>query len=93
MFGSRSANRKPDRIFRWECQCRRPPLLLAEFDLSGRVMYSDPERYWQIEGRIVTNCPGCGKQHLLYLELRPDIRDGLPLPWSPPESGQSKTRP
>jgi len=77
----------PDAIYLWECPCRRPPIILARFDLSGSIAYSDPDRYWQIDGRIVTNCPGCGKQHLLHLDLRPDVRKELPHPWRDASSG------
>ncbi|HQY29959.1 MAG TPA: hypothetical protein PK691_01670 [Thermomicrobiales bacterium] len=70
-------------VYHWECSCRQPPVVLALFDLSGRVAIQNPERYWQIDGRIVTNCPGCGKQHLLHLTLRPEVAAELPLPWRP----------
>lgn len=84
----------PNSMYRWECPCRRPPIVLATFDLSGRIAYQDPERYWQIDGRIVTNCPGCGKQHLLHLELRRETREALPLPWRSTEhTGDAKSPP
>jgi len=57
--------------------------MLAVFDLSGRIAYAHPERYWQIDGRIVTNCPVCGKQHLLHLKLESAVEAALPLPWRP----------
>jgi hypothetical protein len=65
----------------WECPCRRPPVVLGRFDLSGRIAYPRDEHYWQIDGHIVTNCPKCGKQHLLHLTLAPEVLEDLPFPW------------
>lgn len=70
-------------LYQWSCTCRLPPLVLAVYDLRGRIRFDNPERYWQIDGRIATNCPGCGKQHLLHLPLQADVLASLPLPWQP----------
>ena len=67
--------------YQWTCSCRRPPLVLATYDLGGRVAFTDVDRYWQIDGRIATNCPACGKQHLLHLQLEPALVAALPHPW------------
>ena len=58
-------------IYRWECGCRRPPVLLAIFDLSGRIEIAEQDRYWQVDGRMATHCPMCGKEHLLQLTIDP----------------------
>jgi hypothetical protein len=68
-------------IYRWECGCRRPPVLLATFDLAGHVEIAQEDRYWQVDGRIATNCPMCGKQHLLQLRADPAVIASLPRPW------------
>jgi hypothetical protein len=44
-------------IYRWECGCRRPAVLLATFDLSGRIEIAQQDRYWQVNGRVATHCP------------------------------------
>jgi hypothetical protein len=76
-------NSKPLRppVYRWECSCRRPPVLLATFDLGGRIMIANPDRYWQVDGRAATSCPKCGKQHVLQLKLEPELLAALPRPW------------
>ena len=39
-------------IYRWECGCRQPAVLLATFDLAGHVEIAQEDRYWQVDGRI-----------------------------------------
>lgn len=68
-------------VHRWECTCRQPAVLLATFDLQGRIEISGQDRYWQVDGRIATNCPKCGKQHLLGLAIDPAVLADLPKPW------------
>jgi hypothetical protein len=68
-------------LYRWECPCRRPPVLLATFDLRGRIQIANEDRYWQADGRIATNCPKCGKQHLLQARIDPGVIAALPRPW------------
>ena len=53
-------------IYRWECGCRRPPILLATFDLSGRIEIAQQDRYWQVNGQ---------RGHPLS-----DVRQGAPAP-------------
>ena len=68
-------------LYRWECSCRRPPVELATYDLTGRITIGPHDRYWQINSRIATNCPKCGKQHVLELAIDPALVATLPLPW------------
>jgi hypothetical protein len=67
----------------WTCTCRIPPLVLATFDLNGNIHLEHKDRYWKVNDRITTNCPGCGKQHRLELMLRPEILENLPEAWKP----------
>jgi hypothetical protein len=59
------------------------------FDLQGRIEISGLDRYWQVDGRIATNCPMCGKQHLLGIAIDPDFLADLPKPWR--EEDRSRT--
>lgn len=68
-------------VYRWECLCREPPVLLGTYDLTGRVDLKDPSRYWQLNGRVATNCPKCGRPHLLDVPVDPDLLATLPQPW------------
>lgn len=68
-------------LYRWECRCREPAVLLATFDVSGRIEITQRDRYWRINDRIATCCPHCGKQHQLELALAPDVLASLPRPW------------
>lgn len=68
-------------VYRWECRCREPAVLLATFDLAGRIEIAQRDRYWQVNGRVATNCPKCGKQHQLELVIAPEIIESLPRPW------------
>jgi hypothetical protein len=78
----RNANHAPHPpLYRWECPCRRPAVLLATFDLAGRIEIANEDRYWQVDRRIATNCPGCGKQHLLQATIDPAVIASLPRPW------------
>jgi hypothetical protein len=73
----------PQRIlFRWECRCRQPPVLLATYDARGRVHIKARDRYWHVQGIVQTVCPRCGSEHAL--DLRPGSRSGIPGAASPP---------
>jgi hypothetical protein len=56
-------------------------VLLATFDLTGRIEITQKDRYWQVNGRVATNCPKCGKQHQLELAVDPAVIAALPRPW------------
>jgi len=67
----------PQRIlFRWECRCRQPPVLLATYDGRGRIHIKARDRYWHVQGIVQTICPRCGSEHAL--DLRQASRSGLP---------------
>jgi hypothetical protein len=67
----------PQRIvFRWECRCRQPPVLLATYDACGRIHIKARDRYWHVQGIVQTICPRCGSEHAL--DLRRRSRSGLP---------------
>jgi len=68
-------------VYQWECTCRVPPVVLGSYDLTGRISLIDHERYWHVESRVATNCPKCGKQHMLDLAIDPSILATLPRPW------------
>jgi hypothetical protein len=68
-------------VYHWECLCREPPVVLGRYDLTGRIELDDPGRFWQINGRVATNCPKCGKPHLLDVPVNPDLLATLPMPW------------
>jgi hypothetical protein len=68
-------------LYRWECRCREPAVLLATFDLSGRIEIAQHDRYWQVNGRVATSCPRCGKQHVLEMAIAPEVIAMLPRPW------------
>ena len=78
-------------LYRWECTCRRPTVELATYDLTGRIRIGPHDRYWQVNGRIATNCPKCGKQHVLEMKIDPLVIASLPLPWRS-DNGHSRGR-
>jgi hypothetical protein len=63
-------------LFRWECRCRQPPVLLATYDARGRIHIKARDRYWHVQGIVQTICPRCGSEHAL--DLRHGPRSGLP---------------
>ena len=52
-------------LFRWECRCRQPPVLLATYDARGRIHIKARDRYWHVQGIVQTICPRCGSEHAL----------------------------
>ena len=54
-------------LFRWECRCRQPPVLLATYDARGRIHIKARDRYWHVQGIVQTVCPRCGSEHALDL--------------------------
>ena len=81
MHPERSLQQPRPPLYHWECSCRQPGVLLATFDLAGRIAIANQDRYWQVNGRVATNCPKCGKQHQLELAVDPDVIANLPRPW------------
>lgn len=73
--------RLPSPVYHWICSCREPPVVLGMYDLTGRVTLKDFDRYWQLNGRVATNCPKCGKPHMLDVPLHPELLAALPQPW------------
>jgi hypothetical protein len=63
-------------LFRWECRCRQPPVLLATYDARGRIHIKARDRYWHVQGIVQTICPRCGSEHAL--DLRDESRRGIP---------------
>ena len=63
-------------LFRWECRCRQPPVLLATYDARGRIHIKARDRYWHVQGIVQTICPRCGSEHAL--DLRQRSKNGLP---------------
>lgn len=55
--------------YRWVCPCKEPPVLLATYDLSGRLNIKVRDRYWHLFGfgHVQAICPRCGAEHLLDL--------------------------
>jgi hypothetical protein len=62
-FGDLDAPRRI--LFRWECRCRQPPVLLATYDGRGRIHIKARDRYWHVQGVVQTICPRCGSEHAL----------------------------
>jgi hypothetical protein len=62
-----------DAVYRWECRCQDPPVLLATYEPSGRINIKVRDRYWHVMGQVRTICPRCGADHVL--DLRPRDRD------------------
>lgn len=58
-------------LFRWECRCRQPPVLLATYDARGRIHIKARDRYWHVQGIVQTICPRCGSEHALDLRHEP----------------------
>jgi hypothetical protein len=77
----------------WICTCRVPPLVLARFNLRGDIALQHEDRYWLVGNRITTNCPGCGKQHRLELDLDPAVLANLPPAWDPNVAHEKTTGP
>lgn len=63
-----------DPVFRWQCRCQEPPVLLATYDAEGRVNIKVRDRYWHVHGQVQTICPRCGAEHVL--DLRPKAEVG-----------------
>jgi len=63
-------------LFRWECCCRQPPVLLATYDARGRIHIKARDRYWHVRGIVQTICPRCGSEHAL--DLRHGSNSGIP---------------
>ncbi len=61
------SSRGQDRVMRWECSCRRPPVLLGTYEPNGRINLKVRDRYWHVVGTVWTVCPRCGAEHVLQL--------------------------
>ena len=66
----RVGGREP--IFRWECPCGEPPVLLATYSRRGPINIKVRDRYWHVLGCVQAICPRCGAEHVL------DLRRGEP---------------
>ncbi|HWV22865.1 MAG TPA: hypothetical protein VNZ58_01630 [Thermomicrobiales bacterium] len=55
--------------YRWVCPCREPAVLLATYDVAGRLNIKVRDRYWHLFGfgHVQAICPRCGAEHLLDL--------------------------
>jgi hypothetical protein len=67
---SRAAGRSA--VYRWECPCQDPPVLLATYEANGKINIKVRDRYWHVIGQVRTVCPRCGADHVL------DLRGSLP---------------
>lgn len=54
---------------RWECGCQTPPVLLATWEVGGRVNVKVRDRYWHFDGfgQVHAVCPRCASEHVLDL--------------------------
>ena len=57
-------------LYRWECRCQETPVLLATYDVRGRINIKVRDRYWHVQGTVQTVCPRCGSEHTLDLRGR-----------------------
>ncbi len=64
-----------DMVFRWECRCQDPPVLLATYEPNGRINIKVRDRYWHVFGSVRAICPKCGADHLL--DLSGNVADGI----------------
>jgi hypothetical protein len=55
-------------IFRWECRCEQPPLLLGTYEEDGTVHIKVRDRFWHIRGEVRTICLRCGTEFTLDLQ-------------------------
>lgn len=55
--------------YRWVCPCKEPAVLLATYDVAGRLNIKVRDRYWHLFGfgHVQAICPRCGAEHLLDL--------------------------
>ena len=60
-------------VYRWECPCQIPPVLLATYDPNGRINIKVRDRYWHVVGYVQAICPKCGAEHILDLRTGPDV--------------------
>lgn len=56
-----------DVVYRWECRCQDPPVLLATYEPNGRINIKVRDRYWHVFGSVRAICPKCGADHVLDL--------------------------
>jgi len=64
-----------DRVRRWECHCRRTPVLLGIYDDTGCINIKIRDRYWRVtRGSVETICPRCGTPHVLDSARLPPVR-------------------
>ena len=76
-------------VFRWECPCGEPAVLLATYTPDGRINIKVRDRYWHVLGQVQAICPRCGAEHLLDLRgVGPDE----PVP-KPPARGADPSHP
>jgi hypothetical protein len=64
-----------DMVYRWECRCQDPPVLLATYEPNGRINIKVRDRYWHVFGSVRAICPKCGADHLL--DLSGNVADGI----------------
>jgi hypothetical protein len=76
----RRTGSRPAAVFRWECPCRARPVLLATYDARGRISLNVRDRYWHVDGQVLTICPACGAEHVLDLRGLPSLGAGGPTP-------------
>lgn len=58
LVGSKTARRI-------ECDCREPAVLLATMESDGLINIKSRDRYWHIRGEVNTDCPRCGRSHVI----------------------------
>ncbi len=66
-MGERGRPTRGDAVYRWECPCQEPPVLLATYHPNGRIHIKVRDRYWHVVGRVQAICPRCGAEHILDL--------------------------
>lgn len=77
-----------DPVFRWQCRCQNPPVLLATYDAEGRVNIKVRDRYWHVHGQVQTICPRCGAEHVLDLRDEGARRQGTEAGRATPVAGR-----
>ena len=75
-------------LYRWECRCGDPPILLARYSPGGQIEIKVRDRFYFMASRCVqATCPRCGAQHILDLRVNDDDDGSFPALQPDPSTG------
>lgn len=79
---------RQERLYRWECRCGDPPILLARYSPGGQIEIKVRDRFYFMASRCVqATCPRCGAQHILDLRRTDDDDGSLSVLETDPSAG------